>query len=91
MTKNGNGRALKLAGFILSILIIGAGIVAGFTLHGADIAENGKDIDMLDTIVCDPKEGLVVTQAVMMERQKVMQKKVDAIAVDTKEILKKLK
>jgi len=94
MAKNGT---VKWASIGLAILILVGGLAVTWGVYGADIAqngkdivENGKDIDMLDTIVCDPKDGVVITQAIMMERQKVMQKKVDAIEVDTKLILEKL-
>jgi len=88
MPKNGTVKWLSLG---LSSLVLVVALAMAWGANRANIAENGKDIAELDKVVCDPKDGVVVTQAVMLERQTVMQKDVDEIKADTKEILKKLR
>ena len=99
MAKNGtNGKILKWSSLILGVLIVGAGIVANFTAHGKDIETNGDhieglgtDVKMLDTIVCDPKDGLVVTTAVMRATQEQMKDDIAEINVEQKEFRAEMK
>lgn len=93
-----NGTILKTVGSVVVLLAIGAGIVSSHTSDNkdisqnkTDIAENSKDIAELDTVVCDPKDGLAVRAAVMQTTQQVMQGDIAEIKAGQKEAAKERK
>ena len=51
----GNGR-IKLIGLIITLVILGTGVVANFAVSGKDIEENAEDIIALKTEGCGPSD-----------------------------------
>ncbi len=88
MTKT-NGK-IKLIGLIITLVVLGTGVVANFAVSGKDIEINRSENVELKTEGCLPARKNTIDIAVITGQLDTIQTENEAIKADTKEILSRL-